>query len=447
MMNNSKMYFLFLGVAVVIIGIFLLVRDNSVHNLNGTVVDTKDEYFVVKSDNSKYKFAYLDSENLKKDYSIKIKYKGRISTSLVNKMESYTLTSDVVSVVDTLEKNGIFRDYYAMAQEKLDTMTIEEKIGQLLLVRVPTSGAKEMVQKYQFGGYVLFERDFKDKSKEEINNEINSYQEVSKIPMIMSTDEEGGKVVRASSNAKLIDKEFLSSQELYKKGGFDLIKEDTVLKSKFLNSLGINVNLAPVVDVVTDPTAYMFERSFGQNTKLTSEYAKTVIDSSKTEDVSYVLKHFPGYGNNSDTHVGGSVDDRSYDEIVENDLPPFKAGIDAKAEAVLVSHNLVKAIDTNNIATLSKKTHELLRNDLDFSGVIITDDMDMLATKGTGINNVYLEAIKALNDMIIVTDYEAAFNEIKDGIDNKDLDPEIVDKAVLRILAWKYYKILFPNKG
>ena len=408
-------------------------------------MEVNDRYFIVDSEDGKYKFAYLDERDITEKSNIEIKYKGKLNEKKINKMKSYTIVKETVSIIDQLESNGIFSAYYDLAKEKLDKLTVDEKIGQVLLARVPEGDATEAVKKYKFGGYVLFERDFKDKTKEEINTEIKTYQDVSDIPMIMATDEEGGKVVRASSNTKLRSTPFLSSQDLYKKGSFDLIREDTLDKSKFLKDLGINVNLAPVVDVVTDTTAYMYNRSFGQNTELTSKYAETVIKASKTDDVSYVLKHFPGYSNNSDTHSGSSVDGRTLEEIKETDLPPFKAGIDAMAEAVLVSHNIVDSIEKDTPASLSKNVHEMLRQELNFSGIVITDDLDMLATKNS--QDVYLNALKAGNDMLIVTDYDAAFDEVKAAINDNILDPDVLDKAALRVIAWKYYKVLFPNKG
>lgn len=446
-MGNKKIYSIILVGGIVLLSLFgiIISNTNKLQDLAGNVVDVNDKYFVVDSEDGKYKFAYLDERDITVKSDIEVKYKGKLDPDSINKMKSYTLSKKTISVVEQLESNGIFSAYYNLAKEKLDKMTIDEKVGQLLLVRVPDGDALEAIKKYKFGGYVLFERDFKDKTKEEINAEIKSYQDVSDIPMIMATDEEGGKVVRASSNTKLRSTPFLSSQELYKKGDFDLIREDTIDKSKFLKSLGINVNLAPVIDVVTDTNAYMYARSFGEDTKLTSEYAETVIKASKTDDVSYVLKHFPGYSNNSDTHTGSSVDSRTLEEIKETDIPPFKAGIDAMAEAVLVSHNIVDSIEKDTAATLSKNVHEMLRQELNFSGVIITDDLDMLATKNS--TDVYLNALKAGNDMMIVTEYDEAFEEIKAAISDNTLDPDILDKAVLRVLSWKYYKVLFPNKG
>ena len=107
-------------------------------------------------------------------------------------------------------------------------------------------------------------------------------------------------------------------------GGFDKIKEDTVKKSNLLYNLGINLNLAPVVDVSTNKNDYIYQRTLKQNTELTSTYAKTVIEASKKGKVSYTLKHFPGYGSNTDTHSGIAVENKSYEEILKNDLPPFK---------------------------------------------------------------------------------------------------------------------------
>lgn len=203
-------------------------------------------------------------------------------------------------------------------------------------------------------------------------------------------------------------------------------------------NLGLNLNLAPVVDVSTDPNAYMYERTLKKDTNLTADYAKTVIEASKNTGVSYTLKHFPGYGNNTDTHIASATDTRSYDDILKNDLPPFKSGIEAGAEAVLVSHNIVSSLDSTNPASLSTSTHNLLRNQLKFTGVIITDDLDMGATKS--ITNKYTKALLAGNDLVIVTEYDSAINEIKESINKNTISEALVDNVALKVLAWKYYK-------
>ena len=338
---------------------------------------------------------------------------------------------------ETYEDNGIFTQYYKLAYEKLKTMNIDQKIAQLLLVHYPDN-ALDVLSKYQFGGFVFFEKDFSDKNQEDVKNEIKSLQQKVDIPLLTAVDEEGGEVVRVSSNPLLIAEKFKSSQELYNLGGLELIKEDTITKSKFLYSLGLNLNLAPVVDVSLDSTNYIYKRALGENTTITSNYAKAVIEASKKTGVSYTLKHFPGYANNTDTHLGSSIDPRSYEDVMSRDIPPFTEGIKAGAEAILISHNIISSMDAANPASLSKNVHELLRDDLSFSGVIISDDLSMKAT--SKIADVELKAIKAGNDLIITTYYEQSFNALKDAYANKKLSDEEIDKKVFRILAWKYYK-------
>ena len=190
------------------------------------------------------------------------------------------------------EDKDIFESYYEKAEEKLKSLSLDEKIGQIFLVRYPEKNQIEELQKYKFGGYLLFEIDFKNKSQEEIMHELSNLQLHSNIPLLIAVDEEGGKIVRVSSNTKLLSEKFKSPSELYKEGGFGRIKEDTINKSNFLYNLGINLNLAPVVDVATDKTNYIYERTLGENTDVTSEFAKTVISASKVRKSIILLKAF-----------------------------------------------------------------------------------------------------------------------------------------------------------
>lgn len=338
------------------------------------------------------------------------------------------------------EKNivDVFKDYRMQAKENLETLTLEEKIGQIFLVRYPETNGAEILEKYKFGGYLLFERDFKNKTEEEIKNEIVNLQSLANIPLLIAADEEGGKVVRASSNVNLRGEKFKSPRELYQIGGFQKIKEDVKEKSKFLYNLGINLNLAPVVDVTTNESDYIYARSLGEEAVLTSEYAKTVILASKEGSVSYTLKHFPGYGNNLDTHKGTSKDNKSYEEIKNTDLPPFEAGIQAGAEAVLISHNIVTSIDEENPASLSPKVIEVLRNELGFKGVIITDDLYMGAVSED--DEAVVKAVLAGNDLIIVTDYEKSIQDVKNAVGSGRITEERINIMVEQVLAWKYYK-------
>lgn len=336
--------------------------------------------------------------------------------------------------------NGLFKNYYKKAYQKLKKMSQSEKISQILLVRYPEENQTEIIKKYQFGGYLFFAKDFKDKTKEDVIKMIADSNKVSKIPILTAVDEEGGIVVRVSHNKNLRSEAFSSPSELYKSGGFEKIKEDTIEKSNLLKSLGINLNLAPVVDVSTSPSDYMYKRSLQEDAKTTAKFSSIVIETSKESGVSYTLKHFPGYGNNIDTHSGSSIDTRTKEEIENNDILPFKSGIKNKAEAILFSHNIVTSMDKNNPASLSKTLHDYLRNDLNFSGVIITDDLDMGAVKN--IENKNVISLLAGNDLLISTDYEESIKEIRNAIDNNTLDQETLDEHVLRVLAWKYYKKL-----
>ncbi len=444
---NKKIIYLIICILILSLALIPLFtskkeKSSKIETLEATIMYKEDGFITVKDNNNIIYTFELDEEDLEVGDYILLEYAGLIDKNKEKqdaKIISYDVKSvnkDINGIPSDYNDDGIFSTYYVMAYNKLKELSKEEKIGQLLLVRYPDN-AIDANKKYNFGGFVFFEKDFKNKTKEQVISMINNLQESSKIPLLTAVDEEGGKVVRVSSNPNLASEPFKSSKSLYDDGQFSLIKSDTIKKSDLLNSLGLNVNLAPVVDVTTDPNDYMYERALGENTALTSEFAETVIKASKGTGVSYTLKHFPGYGNNKDTHVTSSEDTRTLESIKTNDLPPFKAGIDAGAEAVLVSHNVVTNIDSAP-ASLSKSIHNLLRNELKFTGIIMTDDVDMGATKN--IDKKYVKAIQAGNDLIITTDYEKAFNEINGALNDGTLSEDEINKLVFRVLAWKYYK-------
>lgn len=360
------------------------------------------------------------------------------------KITNYEIINDGLEnkIPSVFLDNGIFQDYYTLAFDKLKTLSIEEKIGQLLLVRFPdsTNTAIENLKNYPFGGYLLFARDFKNKTEKEVQDMIASVQKASSIPLLIAVDEEGGNVVRISSNPKLVSSPFKSPRDLYKLGGFEEIKQDTILKSQVLRHLGVNLNLAPVVDVSLNASDFMYPRTLGEGSLLTSTFAKTVIEASKNTGVSYTLKHFPGYGNTLDTHKNSAYNNATLEELQKTHLPPFIAGIQAGAEAVLVSHNITTSIDPDNPASLSASVHNLLRNDLHFSGIIITDDLSMGAT--SSIPDVALKALLAGNDLLITSDYKTSFSSIQKALEDGTISEDLIDRHVFRILAWKYYKDL-----
>ncbi len=422
--------------AVFVIGILAVVKFNKIetevsNSMKGTVLSKNNDQLIIQDENDAiYTFRMMEGDVSVGDHIV-LEYMGVID-KLKNVQDNKVISIQTVETVEDKTTMGIFSPFYKQAQKKLESLSTEEKIKQLLLVRYQDKEIDGI------GGFVFFEKDFQNKEESEVIAMMNVLQEKSKIPLLTAVDEEGGKIVRISSNPKLRQTKFRSSKDLYDEGGFNLIAEDTIDKSKLLKKLGLNVNLAPVVDIADNTNAYMYERTIGKGKEITADYAKTVINASKGTDVSYVLKHFPGYGNNTDTHINSAEDIRDYDTIINNDLVPFKAGIEAGAEAVLVSHNTVKSIDSNAPSSLSPAVHNLLKVTLGFTGVAITDALDMNALNG--IDDLYVKALLAGNELLIVTDYKEAIKEIKEAINTKQISESVINDATLKVLAWKYYK-------
>lgn len=318
------------------------------------------------------------------------------------------------------------------------SMTLEEKVAQMFIVRCPVQNATAIAQAQQFGGYILFGRDFKDHTKDSIRATIAEYQSVSKVPMLIGVDEEGGTVVRISSNKNFRAVQFWSPQALFREGGFDLVANDTKEKSILLKSLGVNLNFAPVCDVSTDPSDFIFKRSFGHAADLTSQYVTTVVNEMNAVGIGSVLKHFPGYGNNADTHTAIAVDEREYDNFSNSDFLPFQAGIATGAGSVLVSHNIVKSMDPEAPASLSPNVHRILREDLGFSGVIVTDDLAMGAIKQyLSDASAAVTAVNAGNDLLICTNFEEQMPSVVNAVRNGEISEQRVNESVTRILNWK----------
>ena len=160
--------------------------------------------------------------------------------------------------------------------DMLCAMTVEEKVGQLFLARCPSYNAAEDAATYHLGGYVLFGRDFEDRSKEDVISDIASYQAAAKIPMLIAVDEEGGIVCRVSTYFR--DTRFPAPRKLYDQGGLKLILATETEKIQLLQSFGINVNLAPVCDVTTDPDAFMYSRSLGQSPEETGRVIASMVN-------------------------------------------------------------------------------------------------------------------------------------------------------------------------
>ena len=340
----------------------------------------------------------------------------------------------------------------------LEDMTLEEKTGQLFFVRVPAENAVEDVMTYHLGGYLLFGRDTQNKTANELIQTIASYQKAAdRIPLLIGVDEEGGTVVRVSSNPHLRSKKFSSPGKLWKEG-LDALLRETREKSILLKSLGFNVNLAPVADVSTNSGDFIYDRTTGMDAEETADYTARVTEAQSFYGLGSVLKHFPGYGNNRDTHTGVAVDARSMETFLEQDFLPFQAGIAVEETvwpsgelrrlrpAVLVSHNIVNCMDPELPASLSPEVHRVLREDLGFDGVVMTDDLAMSAVEAyAGDGAVAVMALEAGNDLVITMDYRTQIPKVIESLENGTLEEEVVDRACLRVLRWKLELGLLEN--
>ena len=331
-------------------------------------------------------------------------------------------------------------------QGLLDSMTLEEKVGQLFFVRCPETNAVEDISTYHLGGYLLFGRDYKDGDSwltwEQFIQKIQSYQEAASIPLFIGSDEEGGTVTRASRNPNLFDAKFSSPQTVAAQAGDagDAWAEEAWEKNSALLALGINVNLAPVADVSTSAQDFIYDRTCGLDAQGTADYVTRVVTAMKDCGIGSVLKHFPGYGSNVDTHTGIAVDQRSLDSFRESDFLPFSAGIAAGdgTTAVLVSHNIMTAVDETLPASLSPAVHDLLRTELSFDGVVMTDDLAMEAVAAYAQDGaVAVLALQAGNDLIITTDYRTQIPQVLQAVEDGTLSPEVIETACRRVLTWK----------
>ena len=324
-------------------------------------------------------------------------------------------------------------------------MTAEERTGQVFFARFPESGAPELARELHLGGYLLFGRDFKDSTPEQVRETVAACQQAASLPLLMGVDEEGGTVVRASFYPAFRERRFPSPQRLYASGGLEAVEADALEKSAFLLDLGLNVNLAPVCDVSADPEDFIYDRAFGRGAEETAEYVSVVVSAMGRAGIGSVMKHFPGYGNNRDTHTGSALDRRAPETILKEDLLPFRAGAEAGAGAALVCHNIVACLDGTLPASLSPAAYRLLRNQGGFDGVAMTDDLDMKAVRQyVREGSAAVMALNAGADMVITGDPAAMTAQVLAALEDGRLDPARLEEAAARVICWKLRLGLIP---
>ena len=323
-------------------------------------------------------------------------------------------------------------------EELLGNTSLEQRVGQLFLARCNDATALQDIGSYHLGGFVLFGVDFDGQTPDSLREKLNGYQAEASIPLLISVDEEGGTVNRISSGSAFRSSPFPSARNSYAQGGIEALLTVEEEKCQLLSSLGIHVNLGPVCDISTQPDAFMYLRSLGLSPQDTATAVSSTVRVMDAYHIGSVLKHFPGYGNNTDTHTGIAVDHRTLAELEENDLVPFASAFQAGADAVMVSHTIVQAFDAELPASLSPAVHDYIRNVMGYDGVIITDDLVMQAiTDQYGSDEAAVMAVLAGNDLLCSTDYVTQYEAVLAAVLDGRIDIDTLNSAVRRVLRWK----------
>ncbi|MGM9631017.1 glycoside hydrolase family 3 protein [Butyricicoccus sp.] len=339
------------------------------------------------------------------------------------------------------------------AQEILSGMTLDQKIYQMMFVRPETltnvgkvvragDATRKAIEEKPVGGIIYFSQNFQGTSQ--TTTMLSNTQEYARaaganIPLFMGVDEEGGTVARVADvlgTTKFDDMadygERADAQEAYDIG--KAIATD-------ISGFGFNVDFAPVADVLSNENnTEIGARSFGSDPSVVSIMVENEVMGLQESGVMAALKHFPGHGSTeTNSHEGTSTTDRTLDELKECDLKPFEAGIDQDAAFVLVSHMTATELDSVPCSLSSEVITGLLRGELGYNGIVITDGMDMGAiTDNYSNGDAAVKAVQAGVDMLLcppsIDDaYEALSQAVVDG----EITEERIDESVMRILTAK----------
>jgi beta-N-acetylhexosaminidase len=297
----------------------------------------------------------------------------------------------------------------------------------------------KLIRRYQLGGVILFSENIG--TKEDLKEHIELLQRISVIPLFVMIDQEGGRVNRITQDFPLFPANLYYGKKEDKEGVYEAHRRT----ARELKKLGINVNLAPVVDVLTNPANPVIgERSFGSEPELVSEFSRIAIEAIRGEGVLACAKHFPGIGDISvDPHKTLPSSSNSKERFERIDFPPFKTAISREVDFIMSTHVTATELDSSFPATLSKIICTgILRGELNFKGVTITDDMQMKGIR----NNFHLEnasflALEAGNDLILISENLEEQLKVLDFFEKKLKDKELnttrLSEATDRILTLK----------
>ncbi|WP_022772561.1 beta-N-acetylhexosaminidase [Butyrivibrio sp. AE2015] len=339
-------------------------------------------------------------------------------------------------------------------------MTIEEMVGQKFVVGFPgyefNEEVKEVIKKYKIGNIILFKENLKDEEQiKKLCAEIKEYiTSVTGYPPFIMIDQEGGMVARLSENMGNIPGAMAisatgDSHNAYTAGYYTGLQ---------LKELGINFNLAPVMDINSNPSNPIIGcRSYGDTPEKVSEYALQMAKGLDDAGVLSCAKHFPGHGDvSTDSHVTLPCVDKTLDELKGMELVPFKAAVENKVPAIMSAHILFPKVEKDMIpATMSRKIlTDLLRKEMGFKGLILTDCLEMQAIKKFyGVEEGALAAFKAGADIIMISHTPSYFHKvisrIEAAINDGSISAESIKESADRILSYKekYLKCIKEDKS
>ena len=354
---------------------------------------------------------------------------------------------------------GCGRKYTDDVRSSLGSMSLEQKVGQLLMTSVPgcklNSETEEIVERFMPGGVILF--GYNLDGPENIRLLINGLQEHSMrnsgIPLFISIDQEGGRVRRITHGLE----QFPGNMAAGIAGAPHLVYKWGRITGLQLRKFGVNMNLAPVLDVNNNPgNPVINTRSFGSDPAIVAKMGSRYIRGLQKSGCIAVGKHFPGHGDTAqDSHVTLPVIPWGIDRLKNVEFVPFKKAIRSGVEGIMTAHiSFPGILENSDPATLSPVfLTEILRNQMGFSGLVITDDMEMNAISGgRDMGEAAVMSLIAGTDIILISSYGKNINVIHEAVmkaaQSGRIPLERIDASVRRILECKFrYRIMSPEKG
>jgi beta-N-acetylhexosaminidase len=332
----------------------------------------------------------------------------------------------------------------------LAQMTLEEKAAQVLLVVFDGTEPSPEIQTWladgPVGGVLLLARNVTDAAQVKTLTaalQAEAGRQEPAVPLFVAVDQEGGPVQRLRDGVRQVDAaRVLGETATPQEAG--AAAQDV---AHDLHGLGVNMNLAPVADVVTDPSSFLYDRSYGGDPAVVSAFAGAVVQAYEDEGLISVVKHFPGHGSaDGDTHTGTAVAGASRADFVAVHLLPFRAAIAAGADGVMMAHIVAPAFDPDHPASMSAAViGGLLRQEMGFRGLVVADDLEMSAA---GAQRPAVEALRAGCDLLITTgtypSQRKACDDIVAAVRSGDLDGARLDDAVTSILRLKLSSGIIP---